>query len=615
MTSATRWPLILLLAGSIAAAPARSIAQSAPDSTATPAAAPVVTESAAPAATESAESKKDAKQAAKLAKKAAADSAAAKKAAEKAEKKAAARAAREASKSSSMSAADLTAAPMTQDAKQAAKLAKKAAADSAAAKKAAEKAEKKAAARAAKAAGSGAKMPAAGLTATPAPPDAAAANKAAAGDAKAAARAEKKAAKLAAKAARQAQKSGSSTESKPAWLVPGSTIGRVFAPLRERTSDEVIARDLGWIDELKAKLAALTGNPDPWRVAGARLWLDAAREEYLDNDETGFEQAAFAAASALVAALESGAEPVTKETVPAAQLLSGSVRLRSELWDKLENLKRDEGFQCAAPELAMLEVELQWAGHEHVDRGQCASDPHLSLAEQHAMAAQALAAGCRKPEVKPIVETPPAPVVVPVPAPPLQMPTAEELKIPKDVHFALNKSYVGLSSRQVITGVANVLLKYPSVYAHLTGHTDSRGSYEYNLALSQRRVNAVQQVLRELGVDSTRITVDFVGKSELYAPEVSTKGYALNRRVEMAFQDSEGREIKSERTEADLQIEADRPPPPPPTPAPSRRPRMKTTVRPKTTTGVADSVPRLPKKPRMTPSGVGKADSLGGRPR
>ena len=408
-------------------------------------------------------------------------------------------------------------------------------------------------------------------------------------------KAEKKAKKVAAKAAKaaaaQAKRDARTTRvaaadpiatpesKKPKAAKPahegsysGTSYGSTIAPLARRTSDETVWHDLALMDQLEARLAAMPATVDPWRVAGARKWIEAAREEYLDNDETGFDQESYARAAELVAALESGAAPMTRETVPVAHLASHSATLKPEMWNRLETMKRDEGFPCAAAELAMLEVELQWAGHEQLDTGECDSEPHLQAAQQHSLEAQALAASCRKPEPAPVVVEMPKVEVKPLPPVALQIPTVEELKVPRDVHFALAKDFVGVGSRKVIGGVVNILLKYPSVFVHLTGHTDSRGSYEYNLALSQRRVHGVYLVLREMGIDSSRITIEFVGKSKLYAAEVSTKAYALNRRVEMDFHDSEGREITAERTEADLQIESDRPvTPPAPTPKPKVR--------------------------------------------
>ncbi|MCC6651650.1 MAG: hypothetical protein IT348_10925 [Candidatus Eisenbacteria bacterium] len=68
-------------------------------------------------------------------------------------------------------------------------------------------------------------------------------------------------------------------------------------------------------------------------------------------------------------------------------------------------------------------------------------------------------------------------------------------------------------------------------------------------------MNATKAVFLELGIDSTRMSIDFKGKGDLYAEEKDTRGFALNRRVEMVFVDPDGRDIQSERQEGDLQLE------------------------------------------------------------
>ena len=142
--------------------------------------------------------------------------------------------------------------------------------------------------------------------------------------------------------------------------------------------------------------------------------------------------------------------------------------------------------------------------------------------------------------------------------PPQSIPTAEELRIPRNVHFALDKHFISPTSRKVIEGIVAILKKYPSITVRLEGHTDSRASVAYNLALSKRRVNATHAVFLALGIDSQRITTSFKGKGDLYAQEDSKKGFALNRRVEMVFVDAEGRDIVGERQEGDLQLEGDK---------------------------------------------------------
>ena len=75
----------------------------------------------------------------------------------------------------------------------------------------------------------------------------------------------------------------------------------------------------------------------------------------------------------------------------------------------------------------------------------------------------------------------------------------------------------------------------------IEGHTDSRGSDEYNEELSQRRAQAVEDALAFRGVDRDR--VEAVGKGEGFpvASNDTRAGRQQNRRVEIVFSDQAGR--------------------------------------------------------------------------
>ena len=132
-----------------------------------------------------------------------------------------------------------------------------------------------------------------------------------------------------------------------------------------------------------------------------------------------------------------------------------------------------------------------------------------------------------------------------VPVPVVTLPTVEELRIPMNVHFALDQSDITPASHGIIEHIAALLRRYPSITVQLVGHTDSRGDSSYNLHLSERRVLAVRTVFLELGIDPMRLIVSYRGKADLTSAEDSRRGLALNRRVEMTFVVQEG----------DLQVE------------------------------------------------------------
>jgi outer membrane protein OmpA-like peptidoglycan-associated protein len=337
-----------------------------------------------------------------------------------------------------------------------------------------------------------------------------------------------------------------------------TVLPRTLSPLGKHTSDETIARDLWALEAWRTKLDALPRvGEDVWRAAAAKAWLEAARVEYTDDDRQGFPQAAFEQAVALISEIEAGTAPVDSANAPPARSVRGSTRVADSLYARLESLKHNPGFRCGREPLAQMEVELAWAGNERIDQGDCQVTPHLARASELADAAQQAIERCLPPpapaKLEPAAPEPQPDTVISAP-----VPTEEELRIPRNVHFALGRADIGEVSRPVIAGIVALLQKYPSITVRLVGHTDSRGSPEFNLELSRRRVEAVRAEFVAMGIDSTRLTTDSRGKSDPYAIEDSRRGFALNRRVDMVFVDAQGRDIKAQAQEGDLQLEVER---------------------------------------------------------
>jgi peptidoglycan-associated lipoprotein len=70
----------------------------------------------------------------------------------------------------------------------------------------------------------------------------------------------------------------------------------------------------------------------------------------------------------------------------------------------------------------------------------------------------------------------------------------------------------------------------------LAGHTDSRGTREYNLALGEKRAKAVSSFLQQAGVQSSQIEVVSYGEEQPVDESESEAAYAENRRVEILYQ-------------------------------------------------------------------------------
>ncbi|MEO6814737.1 MAG: OmpA family protein [Ginsengibacter sp.] len=98
--------------------------------------------------------------------------------------------------------------------------------------------------------------------------------------------------------------------------------------------------------------------------------------------------------------------------------------------------------------------------------------------------------------------------------------------------FAFSKSDLGDSAKKNLNNLVDVLNKYPKTNIEIQGHTDSRGSEEYNMGLSERRANSVADYLKTRGILASRITTKGFGKSAPAYSNDTPEGQAQNRRVE-----------------------------------------------------------------------------------
>lgn len=104
-----------------------------------------------------------------------------------------------------------------------------------------------------------------------------------------------------------------------------------------------------------------------------------------------------------------------------------------------------------------------------------------------------------------------------------------------EVLFAFGKADLSTDANRSVSKLAGFLTKYPNRNVLIEGHTDSIGSDEYNLELSRKRAESVNERLIGFGIDPGRITT--VGYGEKY-PAVSNDteaNRALNRRVEVVI--------------------------------------------------------------------------------
>lgn len=102
-----------------------------------------------------------------------------------------------------------------------------------------------------------------------------------------------------------------------------------------------------------------------------------------------------------------------------------------------------------------------------------------------------------------------------------------------DVLFDFNKYTLKPGAREKLAKVAGILLAYPGLKVQLEGHTDSIGSDEYNLKLSDARAGAVRDYLVSQSVPAANLTAAGFGKDNPVASNDNAAGRQQNRRVEM----------------------------------------------------------------------------------
>jgi outer membrane protein OmpA-like peptidoglycan-associated protein len=102
-----------------------------------------------------------------------------------------------------------------------------------------------------------------------------------------------------------------------------------------------------------------------------------------------------------------------------------------------------------------------------------------------------------------------------------------------DVLFDFNKYTLKSDAEVKLAKISGILLTYPNLKVQVEGYTDSVGSDEYNLKLSQERATAVQAFLIEQGVQPGNITSQGYGKADPVADNSTNSGRTQNRRVAM----------------------------------------------------------------------------------
>jgi peptidoglycan-associated lipoprotein len=103
------------------------------------------------------------------------------------------------------------------------------------------------------------------------------------------------------------------------------------------------------------------------------------------------------------------------------------------------------------------------------------------------------------------------------------------------IYFEFDSNAIKPEFQSLIDGHARFLKANPARHVFLEGHTDERGTREYNLALGQRRAEAVRNALKLLGVQDNQMEAVSFGKEKPADPASGEQAWAKNRRVEISY--------------------------------------------------------------------------------
>lgn len=166
-----------------------------------------------------------------------------------------------------------------------------------------------------------------------------------------------------------------------------------------------------------------------------------------------------------------------------------------------------------------------------------------------ALAVVLVAAGCAKTAVKPVApaastapmatsapetSTTSAPAATPAQQlSPLDNPN--NILYKKTVYFDFDKSNIKPEYLDLLTAHAKYLMAHPEARVRIAGYTDERGTWEYNIALGDRRAQSVRRFLLFQGVNPDQLSTVSYGEAHAVCQEHAESCWHLNRRAVLVY--------------------------------------------------------------------------------
>ena len=99
------------------------------------------------------------------------------------------------------------------------------------------------------------------------------------------------------------------------------------------------------------------------------------------------------------------------------------------------------------------------------------------------------------------------------------------------IRFPYDSFELDPEAKQTLADNAQILKDKPTMTIQIEGHCDERGGIQYNLALGEKRANAVKKLLQDQGVAANRLSTISFGKEKPLDPSKSEASFAKNRRA------------------------------------------------------------------------------------
>ncbi|MGL4380587.1 MAG: peptidoglycan-associated lipoprotein Pal [Vibrio sp.] len=111
----------------------------------------------------------------------------------------------------------------------------------------------------------------------------------------------------------------------------------------------------------------------------------------------------------------------------------------------------------------------------------------------------------------------------------------QALRQNQTIYFAFDNATIASDYETMLAAHATYLVKNPSLKVTVEGHADERGTPEYNIALGERRAQAVAKYLEALGVQTEQIAIVSYGEEKPLMLGQSEEVYAKNRRAVLVY--------------------------------------------------------------------------------